>query len=126
MKKALFTRDRYCKINPHFLSNDPYRVCGPGQVAKVAINKQKALDSAHKHLQKGQIDKAIVEFKKVCEADPEDLRVLQKLIPETQKKLCLDHVTPKSFFHEVAVKKSVFVPETCCKRLSPRFLLIFV
>lgn len=45
----------------------------------MAINKQKALDSAHKHLQKGQIDKAIVEFKKVCEADPEDLRVLQKL-----------------------------------------------
>ncbi len=79
MKKPLFTRDRYCKINPQFLSNDPYRACGSGQVAKVAINKQKALDSAQKHLQKGQIDKAIVEFKKVCEADPEDLRVLQKL-----------------------------------------------
>lgn len=45
----------------------------------MAINKQKALDSAQKYLQKGQIDRAIVEFRKVCEADPEDLRSLQKL-----------------------------------------------
>jgi tetratricopeptide (TPR) repeat protein len=45
----------------------------------VAINKKKALDAAQKFLQKGQIDKAITEYRKVCEADPDDLRSLQKL-----------------------------------------------
>jgi len=45
----------------------------------LAFNKQKALDSAQKFLQKGQIEKAIVEYRKVCEADPEDLRAMQKL-----------------------------------------------
>ncbi len=45
----------------------------------MALDKQKALDSAQKFLQKGQIDKAILEYRKVCEADPDDLRSLQKL-----------------------------------------------
>jgi tetratricopeptide (TPR) repeat protein len=47
--------------------------------SRVAVDKQKALDSAQKFLQKGQIDKAILEYRKVCEADPEDMRSLQKL-----------------------------------------------
>ena len=45
----------------------------------MALDKQKALDAAQKFLQKGQIDKAIVEYRKICEADTEDLRSLQKL-----------------------------------------------
>ena len=45
----------------------------------MALNKQKALDAAQKFLQKGQIDKAIAEYRRICEADTDDLRSLQKL-----------------------------------------------
>ena len=45
----------------------------------MAFNKEKALSAAQRYIQKGQIDKAIAEYKKVVEKDPSDARHMQKL-----------------------------------------------
>lgn len=45
----------------------------------MAFNKEKALSAAKKHIQKGHIDRAILEYKKVVEHDPYDIKHLQKL-----------------------------------------------
>ena len=45
----------------------------------MAFNKEKALSAAQRYIQKGQIDKAIAEYKKVIEKDPSDTRHMQKL-----------------------------------------------
>ncbi len=44
-----------------------------------SVNKNKLLDNASKYLQKGLYDRAIKEFLKVLEADPNDIRVRLKL-----------------------------------------------
>ncbi len=45
----------------------------------MAINKDKILAAAQKFLQKGQIDKAIVEYQRLVEDDPKDVRNLLKV-----------------------------------------------
>ena len=45
----------------------------------MATNKDKIRASAQKHLQKGQIDKAIREFEKLIADDPKDVRTLLKI-----------------------------------------------
>ena len=45
----------------------------------VTLNKEKVTAIAMKHLQKGALEKAVKEFEKILEADPEDERTLQKV-----------------------------------------------
>lgn len=45
----------------------------------MTFNKEKAIASAKKFLEKGQIDKAILEYQKIVEAEPDDLKSVQKL-----------------------------------------------
>src|SRR6266481_7897165 len=43
------------------------------------MDKNKVMESASKLISKGQFDKAVKEFQRVLEVDPDDVRVLQKL-----------------------------------------------
>src|SRR5712692_5785378 len=43
------------------------------------MDKNKVIESATKLISKGQFDKAVKEYQRVLEIDPDDVRVLQKL-----------------------------------------------
>ena len=45
----------------------------------MAINKEKVLQNAQKYFLKGAIDKAVKEYQKIIEEDPNDVRVLLKI-----------------------------------------------
>ena len=45
----------------------------------MALNRTKVLEAAQKYLGKAQYDKAIVEYKKLVEADPRDVRTWLKI-----------------------------------------------
>jgi len=45
----------------------------------MAIDKNKISEAATKYIQKGQLDKAIKEYRKIIAADPKDARIQQKL-----------------------------------------------
>ena len=45
----------------------------------MAIDKNKIAEAATKYIQKGQLDKAIKEYRKIIAADPKDARIQQKL-----------------------------------------------
>src|SRR5256714_832257 len=49
------------------------------------MDKNKVMESASKLISKGQFDKAVKEFQRVLELDPDDVRVLQKLAELYQK-----------------------------------------
>ena len=49
------------------------------------MDKNKVMESAAKLISKGQFDKAVKEFQRVLEVDPDDVRVLQKLAELFQK-----------------------------------------
>lgn len=54
----------------------------------MAINREKILDAANKYVEKKKYDKAIVEFRRIVDADPNDSRTLHK-IGELQAKMGL-------------------------------------
>lgn len=45
----------------------------------MAFNKNKVMDAARKYVEKGQVDRAIREYRKVVEHDPKDVRVWLKI-----------------------------------------------
>jgi len=45
----------------------------------VSVDRAKVLETAQKHLQKGNYDKAIVEFRKIVQSDPSDIRTWLKI-----------------------------------------------
>jgi tetratricopeptide (TPR) repeat protein len=45
----------------------------------VAINREKLLDNAQKYVEKRKYDKAVVELRMLVDADPSDVRTLQKI-----------------------------------------------
>lgn len=49
------------------------------------MDKNKVIESASKLIAKGQLDKAVREYQRVLEVDPDDVRVLQKLAELYQK-----------------------------------------
>src|SRR4051794_2263269 len=49
------------------------------------MDKNKVIESASKLISKGQFEKAVKEFQRVLEVDPDDVRVLQKLAELYQK-----------------------------------------
>src|SRR3954463_8077350 len=49
------------------------------------MDKNKVMESASKLISKGQFDKAVKEYQRVLEIDPDDVRVLQKLAELYQK-----------------------------------------
>src|SRR3954463_3729432 len=49
------------------------------------MDKNKVMESASKLISKGQFDKAVKEYQRVLEIDPDDVRVLQKLAELFQK-----------------------------------------
>src|ERR1700687_1224897 len=49
------------------------------------MDKNKLIESASKLISKGQFEKAVKEFQRVLEVDPDDVRVLQKLAELYQK-----------------------------------------
>src|ERR1700694_19145 len=49
------------------------------------MDKNKVMESAAKLISKGQFEKAVKEYQRVLEADPDDVRVLQKLAELYQK-----------------------------------------
>src|SRR6476620_4159702 len=64
------------------------------------MDKNKIIEGAAKLVAKGQYDKAIKEYQKVLEADPKDVRVLQKLGELYQKKN--DNAQAANYFTKVA------------------------
>src|SRR5256885_14477857 len=64
------------------------------------MDKNKIIDSAAKLVAKGAYDKAIKEYQKVLEADPKDVRVLQKMGELYQKKN--DNPQAAHYFTKVA------------------------
>src|SRR3954470_11814655 len=49
------------------------------------MDKNKVIESASKLIAKGQLEKAVKEYQRILEADPDDVRVLQKLAELYQK-----------------------------------------
>src|SRR5260370_27187836 len=49
------------------------------------MDKNKVMESASKPIGKGQFEKAVKEYQRVLEGDPDDVRVLQKLAELYQK-----------------------------------------
>src|SRR5437870_9753300 len=49
------------------------------------MDKNKVMESASKLISKGQFEKAVKEYQRVLEVDPDDVRVLQKLAELYQK-----------------------------------------
>src|SRR5436305_14448243 len=49
------------------------------------MDKNKVIESASKLIAKGQLEKAVKEYQRVLEFDPDDVRVLQKLAELYQK-----------------------------------------
>src|SRR3954464_5836418 len=49
------------------------------------MDKNKVIESATKLIAKGSFDKAVKEYQRVLESDPDDVRVLQKLAELYQK-----------------------------------------
>src|SRR5439155_17941569 len=49
------------------------------------MDKNKLIESASKLISKGQFDKAVREYQRILEVDPDDVRVLQKLAELYQK-----------------------------------------
>src|SRR5947209_13020947 len=49
------------------------------------MDKNKVIESAAKLITKGQFDKAVKEYQRILEIDPDDVRVLQKLAELYQK-----------------------------------------
>ena len=47
--------------------------------ARVSLDRTKILDQAQKHLQKGALDKAILEYQKLVKDDPQDVRTWLKI-----------------------------------------------
>ncbi|HBQ18751.1 MAG TPA: hypothetical protein DEF51_49035, partial [Myxococcales bacterium] len=45
----------------------------------MSLDRAKVLETAQKHLQKGNYDKAIVEFRKIVQSDPSDIRTWLKI-----------------------------------------------
>ena len=43
------------------------------------MDKNKVIEAASKLIAKGQLEKAVREFQRVLEVDPDDVRILQKL-----------------------------------------------
>jgi tetratricopeptide (TPR) repeat protein len=64
------------------------------------MDKNKIIEGAAKLVAKGAYDKAIKEYQKVLDADPKDVRVLQKMGELFQKKN--DNVQAAAFFTRVA------------------------
>jgi pilus assembly protein FimV len=64
------------------------------------MDKNKIIEGAAKLVAKGAFDKAIKEYQKVLDADPRDVRVLQKMGELFQKKN--DNVQAAAFFTRVA------------------------
>jgi pilus assembly protein FimV len=64
------------------------------------LDKNKIIEAAAKLVAKGAYDKAIKEYQKVLEADPKDVRILQKMGELYQKKN--DNVQAAQFFTRVA------------------------
>ncbi|MFN0061969.1 MAG: tetratricopeptide repeat protein [Myxococcaceae bacterium] len=64
------------------------------------MDKNKIIEAATKLVQKGAYDKAIKEYQKVLDADPREVRVLQKMGELYQKKN--DNVRAAQFFGRVA------------------------
>lgn len=64
------------------------------------MDKNKIIEGAAKLVAKGNYDKAIKEYQKVLEADPKDVRVLQKMGELFQKKN--DNVQAAQYFIKVA------------------------
>lgn len=50
------------------------------------IDKNKIIQAATKYVQKGQWDKAVKEYQKIIDADPKDIRILQKVGELHQKR----------------------------------------
>ena len=49
------------------------------------MDKNKVIESASKLIAKGQLEKAVKEYQRILEFDPDDVRVLQKLAELYQK-----------------------------------------
>ena len=64
------------------------------------MDKNKIIEGAAKLVAKGAYDKAIKEYQKVLEADPKDVRVLQKMGELYQKKN--DNAQAAHYFTKVA------------------------
>lgn len=64
------------------------------------MDKNKVIEAAAKLVAKGAYDKAIKEYQKVLEADPKDVRILQKMGELFQKKN--DNVQAAGYFRKVA------------------------
>src|SRR4051812_39462960 len=64
------------------------------------MDKNKIIEAAAKLVAKGQYDKAIKEYQKVLDADPKDVRVLQKMGELFQKKN--DNAQAAQYFIKVA------------------------
>jgi pilus assembly protein FimV len=65
-----------------------------------ALDKNKIIEAAAKLVAKGAYDKAIKEYQKILEADPRDVRILQKMGELFQKKG--DNLQAASYFTQVA------------------------
>jgi len=65
----------------------PATAAAPGTLydRPVAINREKLLGEAQKYIEKKKYDKAVIELRRVADADPNDVRTLQK-IAELQTK----------------------------------------
>lgn len=93
----------------------------------MAINKNKVIAAAQKYVQKGQFDKAIKEYRKIVEAEPEDVRTWLKIGDLQAKKgapaeatdtylRVANHYSEQGFYLKaVAVYKQVLL-------LQPRFV----
>jgi tetratricopeptide (TPR) repeat protein len=57
----------------------PRLYCGSNLKDLVAVNRTKVLEAAQKFLSKGQYDKAVVEYQKLVQEDPRDVRTLLKI-----------------------------------------------
>lgn len=93
----------------------------------MAINKNKVIAAAQKYVQKGQLDKAIKEYRRIVEAEPGDVRTWLKIGDLQAKKgsapeatdtylRVANHYSEQGFYLKaVAVYKQVLL-------LQPRFV----
>lgn len=85
----------------------------------MAVDRTKVLAAAQKHLAKGAYDRAIVEYQKLVEADPRDVRTLLKIgdlytrkganreATDTYHKVAEHYATQGFFLKAVAVYKQI-------------------
>ena len=84
----------------------------------MAVDKNKLSSNAQKYIQRGQFDKAIREYERIFESDPDDVRALLKIgdlhsrggkvfdAVDTYRRAA-QHYEAKGFFLNVAVYKKV-------------------